>query len=104
MRLVEIAGLISESDRHSQYSAFYHRADSRALHEKFLSIARFLLPHVTEALCAACDNGELQVRCPEVAASYLLYGLIGLLGEGERPLSQRLEEALRYAALILHAG
>ena len=104
MRLVEIAGLISESDRHSQYSAFYHRADSRALHEKFLSIARFLLPHVTEELCAACDNGELQVRCPEGAASYLLYGLIGLLGKGERPLSQRLEEALRYAALILHAG
>ena len=77
MRLVEIAGLISESDRHSQYSAFYHRADSRALHEELsLSIARFLLPHVTEELCAACDNGELQVRCPEVAASYLLLSLI----------------------------
>ena len=66
-----------------------------------LRICRFLLPHVTEELCTACQTGELQLRRPKVAAGYLLYGQIGLIGESELPPQTRAEEMLRYADLIL---
>ena len=46
----------------------------------------------------------LRLRRPEVAASFLLHGQIGLIGPGELPLEERVEEILRYADLILAAG
>ena len=93
------------SDRKSQYSAFYHAPGNQDLHEELsLQLCRYLLPHVTEELRAACASGELTLRSPETAASFLLYGQIGLMGEGPLPLEERLTEIRRYADLILAAG
>lgn len=104
-RLKAMAQTILDSDQNSRYSAFYHRPDHQILHEELsLRICRFLLPHVTEELTAACQAGELQLRCPEIAASYLLHSQIGLIGSGTLPLDLRVSEILRYTDLILSAG
>lgn len=106
-RLERMAQAVLETDSSSQYSALFHRrgAEGQSLHEELsLHICQFLLPHVVEELRAACGSGALHLRCPEVAASYLLYGQIGLMGEHPLPLSQRVDEILRYADLILNNG
>ena len=104
-RLEETARLILSQDAVSPHSAFYHREDHRNLHQELsLKICRCLLPHVAEELRAACVSGELSLRRPEVAASFLLHGTIGLIGPGELPLEERVAELLRYARLILSAG
>lgn len=101
-RLAQMAQVLVDADDNSRYSTFYHQAKHQPLHEELsLRICRFLLPHVTEELCAACQAGELQLRRPKVAAGYLLYGQIGLVGESELPTQTRAEEMLRYADLIL---
>lgn len=104
-RLEIMAQAILDSDQHSKYSAFYHRPDHHVLHEELsLRICRFLLPHVTQELSAACDAGELHLRYPEITASYLLHGQIGLIGSGKLSLEVRITEILRYTDLILSAG
>lgn len=104
-RLEMMAQAILDRDQHSQYSAFYHRPDHQILHEELsLRICRFLLPHVTQELSAACESGELQLQYPEIAASYLLHSQIGLIGSGDLPLGVRIAEILRYTDLILSAG
>ncbi len=104
-RIHEMAQRILSSDTNSRYSTFYHSPGNQTLHEELsLKICRFLLPHVTEELQAANEAGELSLRHPEVAASFLLHGQIGLIGAGDLPLSQRLSEILRYIDLILAAG
>lgn len=104
-RLAEMAQAVITSDRHSPYSSFYHAPGNQPFHEELsLKICRFLLPHVEEELRAACDGGELSLQCPQVTASYLLYGQIGLMGEDGPPVEQRMKQALRYADLILEAG
>ena len=105
VRLREMAQRILDTDGSSPHSAFYHREDHRDLHEELsLKICRYLVPHVAQELQAACETGELRLRRPEVAASFLLHGQIGLIGPGELPLEERVEEILRYADLILAAG
>ena len=104
-RLDEMAQAVLSSDQNSTYSAFYHRPDHQDLHQELsLKICRFLLPHVTEELEVACRRGELSLRRPEVAASYLLHGQIGLIGPSALPLEERMTDILRYADLILSAG
>lgn len=104
-RIGRMADAALASDRTSQYSAFYHAPGNQDLHEELsLQICRYLLPHVTKELRAACASGELTLRSPETAASFLLYGQIGLMGEGPLPLEERLAEIRRYADLILAAG
>ena len=104
-RLEEMARLILAQDQASPQSSFYHREDHRDLHQELsLKICRCLLPHVTEELRAACASGELSLRRPEVAASFLLHGTIGLIGPGDLPLEERAAELLRYAELIFSAG
>lgn len=104
-RLEEMARLILAQDQASPQSAFYHREDHQDLHQELsLKICRCLLPHVTEELRAACASGELSLRRPEVAASFLLHGTIGLIGPGKLPLEERVAELLRYANQILSAG
>ena len=104
-RVEEMARRILAQDQNSPYSAFYHREDHRDLHQELsLHICRCLLPHVVQELRASCETGELSLRRPEIAASFLLHGQIGLLGPGDCPLEERVEEILRYAHLILTAG
>ncbi len=104
-RMDLMAAAALDTDRSSRYSAFYHHPDNQALHEELsLRICRYLLPHVTEEFQAAAASGDLPLRCPAVAASYLLHAQIGLMGEGDLPLAERLAEVRRYADLILSAG
>ena len=104
-RIGRMAREILDTDRNSAHSAFYHAQGNQLLHEELsLKICQYLLPHVTEELQAANEAGELSLRYPEVAASFLLHGQIGLIGAGDLPLSQRLSEILRYIDLILAAG
>ena len=101
-RLGRMAAAVAASDRQERYSAFYHHPGNQLLHEELsLRICRYLLPHVTEELRAACAAGELSLPYPEVTASYLLHAQIGLVGEGELPLEARMGEVPRYAEKIL---
>ena len=104
-RLDLMAQAVQEKDGHSRYSAFYHAQGNRFRHEELsLQMCRYLVPHVAGELKAACEKGELRLDHPEVAARYLLYGQIGLMGEQALPLETRLAEIRRYAGLILNAG
>ena len=104
-RIVQMAQEILTSDQNSEHSGFYHAPGNQSLHEELnLKICRFLLPYVTEELRLACTADELSLKHPEMAASYLLYGQIGLLGSGPLPLEDRVDQIVRYAQLILGAG
>lgn len=104
-RLDRMAERLLISDVASRHSAFYHAPGNQDLHEELsLRLCRFLLPYVAEELRAARDAGELSLARPELAASYLLYGQIGLMGQGDAPLEERVAAIRRYADLILSAG
>lgn len=104
-RIDAMAREILTRDSSSRHSAFYHAPGNQSLHEELsLKICRFLLPHVVRELQAACDSGELSLRYPELAVSYLLHGQIGLIGDGSLPLDTRVQQIVRYADLILNAG
>lgn len=104
-RLDLMAEEILHSDRTSQYSAFYHQPENAQLHRELnWKICRFLVPHVAEELRAACQTGELSLRYPEIAASYMLHGQIGLVGEDAVSIEERVTELRRYADLILSGG
>ncbi len=103
-RLDAIAGLILRSEGETRWRTFYHRPENRHLHLQLSGeICESLLPYVTEELQAACRSGELHLSHPEVTASFLLYGQVGLLGESEVPLETRVDLIRRYADRILDA-
>lgn len=101
-RMDLMAQAAMDTDGNSRYSAFYHHPGNEELHEELsLRICRYLTPHVAEEFRDACGRGELALPYPEVTASYLLHAQVGLMGEGETPLAQRIQEIRRYAELIL---
>ena len=52
-------------------------------------------------LDVGCGTGELRLEHPELTASYLLHGQIGLLGESGTPLETRVALLRRCADRIL---
>ena len=73
-----------------------------SIHEELnWRICAYLTPHVAEELEDACQRGELRLEHPALAASYLLHGQIGLLGEHAVPLEERVALLRRYAGRIL---
>lgn len=101
-RMEDMARLILEEGEHSRWQAFYHRTGNEGLHEELtLRICRSLTPCVAGELEEANARGEIAVEHPGLAASFLLHGEIGLLGEHELPMETRVAEILRCACLIL---
>ena len=92
-RLDDMAALTLETEQNARYHAFYHRPENQSIHD--------LTPHVAEELEDACQRGELRLEHPALAASYLLHGQIGLLGEHAVPLEERVALLWRYAGRIL---
>ena len=77
-----MAALTLETEQNARYHAFYHRPENQSIHEELnWRICAYLTPHVAEELEDACQRGELRLEHPALAASYLLHGQIGLLGE-----------------------
>ena len=86
----------------ARHRAFYHRPGSQSFHTELnLRICEYLVPHVAEELSDACARGELRLEHPELTASYLLHGQIGLLGESGTPLEIRVALLRRCADRIL---
>ena len=78
------------------------RPENQSIHEELnWRICAYLTPHVAEELEDACQRGELRLEHPALAASYLLHGQIGLLGEHAVPLEERVALLRRYAGRIL---
>lgn len=101
-RMEDMAHLTLEEGEHSRWRAFYHRTGNEGLHEELtLRICRSLTPCVAGELEEANARGEIAVEHPGLAASFLLHGEIGLLGEHELPMETRVAEILRCACLIL---
>lgn len=101
-RMEDMARLTLEEGEHSRWRAFYHRTGNEGLHEELtLRICRSLTPCVAGELEEANARGEIAVEHPGLAASFLLHGEIGLLGEHELPMETRVAEILRCAFLIL---
>ncbi len=101
-RMEDMARLTLEEGEHSRWQAFYHRTGNEGLHEELtLRICRSLTPCVAGELEEANARGEIAVEHPGLAASFLLHGEIGLLGEHELPMETRVAEILRCACLIL---
>ena len=101
-RMEDMARLILEEGEHSRWQAFYHRTGNEGLHEELtLRICRSRTPCVAGELEEANARGEIAVEHPGLAASFLLHGEIGLLGEHELPMETRVAEILRCACLIL---
>ncbi|BDF71837.1 hypothetical protein CE91St41_09350 [Oscillospiraceae bacterium] len=101
-RMEDMARLTLEEGEHSRWRAFYHRTGNEGLHEELtLRICRSLTPCVAGELEEANARGEIAVEHPGLAASFLLHGEIGLLGEHELPMETRVAEILRCACLIL---
>lgn len=89
-RLDAMAELILRMEDTARHRAFYHRPGSQSFHTELnLRICEYLVPHVAEELSDACARGELRLEHPELTASYLLHGQIGLLGESGTPLETR---------------
>ena len=81
-RLDDMAALTLETEQNARYHAFYHRPENQSIHEELnWRTCAYLTPHVAEELEDACQRGELRLEHPALAASYLLHGQIGLLGE-----------------------
>lgn len=103
-RIDAMADLVLVTEETAKYRSFYHRPENQDLHQQLSGkICAYLLPYVTEELQDACGRGELRLSHPDVTASYLLYAQIGLMGEGETPMAERLALIRRYAQLILDA-
>lgn len=101
-RLDDMAALTLETEQNARYHAFYHRPENQSIHEELnWRICAYLTPHVAEELEDACQRGELRLEHPALAASYLLHGQIGLLGEHAVPLEERVALLRRYADRIL---
>lgn len=101
-RLDQLAALTLETEAGARYRGFYHRPENRALHLALnAEICAYLLPYVESAFRDACDRGELSLPYPALTARYLLYAQVGLLGEDEVPLAQRVELIRSYMERIL---
>ena len=101
-RLDDMAALTLETEQNARYHAFYHRPENQSIHEELnWRTCAYLTPHVAEELEDACQRGELRLEHPALAASYLLHGQIGLLGEHAVPLEERVALLRRYAGRIL---
>ncbi len=101
-RLDAMAELILRMEDTARHRAFYHRPGSQSFHTELnLRICQYLVPHVAEELSDACARGELRLEHPELTASYLLHGQIGLLGESGTPLETRVALLRRCADRIL---
>ena len=101
-RLDAMAELILRMEDTARHRAFYHRPGSQSFHTELnLRICEYLVPHVAEELSDACARGELRLEHPELTASYLLHGQIGLLGESGTPLETRVALLRRCADRIL---
>ena len=97
-----MAELILRMEDTARHRAFYHRPGSQSFHTELnLRICEYLVPHVAEELSDACARGELRLEHPELTASYLLHGQIGLLGESGTPLETRVALLRRCADRIL---
>ena len=97
-----MAALTLETEQNARYHAFYHRPENQSIHEELnWRTCAYLTPHVAEELEDACQRGELRLEHPALAASYLLHGQIGLLGEHAVPLEERVALLRRYAGRIL---
>ena len=85
-RLDDMAALTLETEQNARYHAFYHRPENQSIHEELnWRICAYLTPHVAEELEDACQRGELRLEHQALAASYLLHGQIGLLGNTRCP-------------------
>ena len=103
-RLDDMAAMILDTERTARHHAFYHRPENQGLHEELnWRICGYLTPHVAEELEDACVRGELHLSRPALTASYLLHAQIGLLGESQVPLEERVALIRRYADAILEA-
>ena len=103
-RMDAMGDMTLETEATAPYRAFYHRPENRRLHEKLSgAMCDYLVPHVAEELADAAARGELNLSHPELTASYLLHAQVGLLGEGDVPLEERVALIRRYADVILNA-
>ena len=68
-----------------------HGSDSMKTHYQLsICICRKLLPFVTDLLLRAKEKGEIHLNDPETAASFCLYGQLGILLQTDLPGEERI--------------
>ena len=104
-RLDAMAELILRMEDTARHRAFYHRPGSQSFHTELnLRICEYLVPHVAEELSDACARGELRLEHPELTASYLLHGQIGLLVQRNITTSASLTFTVLLPSLPVNPG
>lgn len=84
----------------SDYYKVLHKMENKKFHDQLsLKVCEMLLPQVTLMLKKAAADGELQLDDPETAASFCVYGQLGILLN--RDLSPE-ERGRRIRAFLIH--
>ena len=82
-----------------------HGSDSMKTHYQLsICICRKLLPFVTDLLLRAKEKGEIHLNDPETAASFCLYGQLGILLQTDLPGEERISRIRAFLLEFLQLG
>lgn len=91
-KLAEFPAFFEYEDTGDGYFALCHGEGSGKIHEQLsLRICALMVPLVKKQLDAANRRGEIAVEDPETAASFFVYGQLGILNKTDLPGKERVE-------------
>ena len=96
-----LEGMPTTVESNDRYYPLFHGVENRKFHDQLsLKICEKLVPIVTELLASAQAKGEIHLEDIETAASFCVYGQLGILfnpGMDADEKGQRIRSFLRYA-------
>lgn len=101
-RLDSISNVMLSKEDNSNYRNFYHKPGNEALHQQLtIKMCQYLIPHIRDEIVLLCENGELSIEHPEILTEFIMYGQIGLLGNGKESFEIRSGEIRKYIDILL---
>ena len=92
-----------ETENDDSYAEkFYHDSGNTKFHWQLsLKVCEKLQPIVADFLRAAIDRGEIRLADPDTAASFFVYGQLGILLDHTLPAQERVMRVRRFLSDVL---
>ena len=91
-----------KEEEQDAYYAFFHQGGNQKIHDQLaMRVCAELLPAVTELLAHAQARGEIDLPDLEAAASFCIYGQLGILNRTDLTFDERRERIQRFLCYLL---
>lgn len=94
-RLNKILSLLIQPEGNGRYHDFFHKAGNESMHEQLAGrMCNYMIPHLLEELTV------LNISTPEIKASFLMYGLIGIWQDSRCTTETKMKEFDKLVSLL----